>query len=248
MELKGKVALITGGGTGLGREIALQLAQEGMRIGVNYSRSREEAEQTVNDLKAQGVEAQAFQANVAKRDEVSQMIAGVEEAFGRLDLLIHNAGTTRFIPMNDLDAVTEEAWDELMAVNTKAAFFAAQAAAPLMRRNGGGHFITTSSIAGIRPQGSSLPYCVSKAALIHLTKCLAVALAPDIQVNSVAPGLLVTRWGARFGDEAIRQLADAALLKKVTDLADTAAVYVMLAKNGSMTGQVITVDAGLKVT
>ena len=245
MELKGKVALITGGGTGLGREIALQLAQEGMAIAVNYSRSQQEAEETMAELQKFGVTAQTVQADVSKRDQVREMIATVDRQFGRLDLLINNAGTTRFIPMNDLDAVTEDDWDDLMAVNVKGAFMAAQAVAPIMRRNGGGQIINTSSIAGLRPSGSSLPYCVSKAALIHLTHCLATALAPDIMVNSVAPGLLVTRWGEKFGQAVIDQMAEAALLKKVTDLGDTAAAYVMLAKNGSITGQIITVDAGL---
>jgi NAD(P)-dependent dehydrogenase (short-subunit alcohol dehydrogenase family) len=114
-----------------------------------------------------------------------------------------------------------------------------------MRQNGGGQIITTSSIAGLSAAGSSLPYSVSKAALIHLTKCLAVALAPDIRVNTVAPGLLMTRWVAGFPEERLAAMSEAALLKKATDVADTAAAFVMLAKNESITGQVIVVDAGL---
>ncbi len=245
MDLKGKVALITGGGTGLGREIALQLAAEGMTLAINYSRSESEANETVTELQKLGVQAQAFKADVGQTSQIREMIAAVDQAFGRIDLLINNAGTTRFIPMSDLDAVTEEDWDNIMAVNVRSAFFAAQAVAPVMRRNGGGHIINTTSVAGQRAVGSSLPYAVSKAALIHLTRCLATGLAPDIQVNSVAPGLLVTRWGARHGDEVIQRMSQAALMKKVTDLDDTAAVYVMLAKNNSMTNQIITVDAGL---
>jgi NAD(P)-dependent dehydrogenase (short-subunit alcohol dehydrogenase family) len=169
----------------------------------------------------------------------------MERAFGRLDLLIHNAATTRFIPFPDLDAVDEESWDELFAINTKAAFFLARAAAPLLRRDGGGQIITTSSVAGVSASGSSLPYSVSKAALIHLTKCLAVALAPEIRVNTVAPGLLLTRWAAGFGEERLAAISAKALLKKATDLEDVAATFVMLAKNTSITGQTIIVDAGL---
>lgn len=247
MDLGNKVALITGGGTGLGREIAVQLAREGMHVAVTYSRSRAEAEETVTQLGELGVRAAAFQADAARLDQIEQMVAQVDDAFGRIDLLINNAGTTHFIPMNDLEAVTEEIWDEIMGVNTKSAFFTARAVAPIMRRNGGGQIINTTSVAGSRPNGSSLPYCVSKAALIHLTRCLAVALAPDIQVNSVAPGLLLTRWGAKFSEQQIQQVTGSALLKKVTSVEDTAAVYVTLAKNGSITSQNIIIDAGLAI-
>jgi 3-oxoacyl-[acyl-carrier protein] reductase len=248
MDLRGKVVLITGGGTGLGREIAFQLGNEGMRVAVSYSRSKEDAEETVLNLKSQGVEAKALRGDLRDPASPARLVAEVDRAFGGLDLLVHNAGTTRFIPFPDLEAVTEEAWDELSTVNTRSAFFLARAAAPLMRRNGGGQIITTSSVAGLGPAGSSIPYAVSKAALIHLTKCLAVALAPDIRVNSVAPGLLMTRWVAGFSEERLQAMSQSALLKKPTDVADTAAAFVMLAKNDSMTGQVVVVDAGISLS
>lgn len=245
MELSGKVGLITGGGTGLGRQVSLLLAREGMDLAISYSRSRAEAEQTVADIEALGKRAVAFQADLARTSEAESLVRYSAHTLGRLDLLIHNAATTRFVPFPDLEAIDEAAWDELFAVNTRAAFFLARAAAPIMRQNGGGQIITTSSIAGLGAGGSSLPYAVSKAALIHLTKCLASALAPDIWVNSVAPGLLLTRWVAGFSEERLEVMSNKALLKKATDLDDTAAAYVMLAKNTSMTGQVIVVDAGL---
>jgi 3-oxoacyl-[acyl-carrier protein] reductase len=245
LELTGQVALITGGGTGLGREMALLLAREGMQIAVSYSRSQTEAEQTVADIQALGGRAQAFRADLARTAEAEALVREVAGAFGRLDLLIHNAATTRFIPFPDLEAVDEAIWDELFAVNTRAAFFLARAAAPLLRQSGNGQILTTSSVAGIRAGGSSLPYAVSKAALIHLTKCLALALAPDIRVNCVAPGLLLTRWVAGFPEERLQAMQEKALLKKAPDLDDVAAAFVMLAKNTSMTGQVIVVDAGL---
>lgn len=244
MTLAGKVALITGGGTGLGRAIALQLAQEGMGLAIAYSRSQADAEALVAELRAAGREAAAFQADLEQTAEAERLVGGVASAYGRLDLLIHNAGTTRFIPFSDLDAVDETIWDELFAVNTRAAFFLARAAAPLLRQNGGGQIITTSSVAGIKPVGSSLPYSVSKAALIHLTKGLAVALAPDIRVNTVAPGLLITRWVAGFSEEQLKRMSESVPLKKPPEVADVAATFVMLAKNTSMTGQVIVVDAG----
>ena len=245
MSLNGKCALITGGATGLGREVALLLAAEGMNIGVAYSRSSDDAARTVADLEALGVRAVALQADLAHTADAKKLVEAFGAEFDRLDLLIHNAGTTRFIPFPDLDAVKEDAWDEIFAVNTRSAFFLAQAAVPLMRRNGGGQIITTSSIAGIGPRGSSLPYSVSKAALIHLTKCLALALAPDIQVNTVAPGLLMTRWVAGFPADRMEAMNQMSLLKKPTDVVDAAAAFVMLAKNGSITGQTIVVDAGL---
>jgi len=245
MSLKGKVALITGGGTGLGSEICAQLAAEGMNLAVSFSRSREDAEETARLAREAGVEAIALQADMRSVGETTRLVEEADRAFGRIDLVIHNAATTRFVPFPDLAAISEDDWDELMAVNTRAAFFLAQAATPVMRRTGGGQIITTSSVAGLSPAGSSLPYAVSKAALIHLTKCLAVALAPDIRVNSVAPGLLMTRWVAGFSEERLEAMGRAALLQKPTDIPDVAAVFVMLAKNSSITGQVIVVDAGI---
>jgi 3-oxoacyl-[acyl-carrier protein] reductase len=245
MDLTGKTALITGGGTGLGREIALRLADRGMHLGIGYSRSQDDAESTADDAKSKGIRAIALQADLSSTTESALLIDKFAAEFGRLDLLIHNAGTTRFVPFSNLDAIDEAAWDDIFAVNTRSAFFLAKAAAPLMRRNGGGQIITTSSIAGLGPGGSSLPYSVSKAALIHLSKCLATALAPDIRVNTVAPGLLLTRWVEGFAPARLELMAEKALLKKATDVGDTAAAFVMLAENESITGQTIVVDAGL---
>lgn len=245
MELAGKVALITGGGTGLGREIALRLAREGMQVAISYSRSQAEAEQTVADIQELGGQAATFPAELSRTADAESLVQAVAEKWGRLDLLIHNAATTRFVPFPDLEAIDEASWDEIFAVNTRAAFFLARAAAPLLRTSGNGQIITTSSIAGIRAGGSSLPYAVSKAALIHLTKCLAVALAPEVRVNSVAPGLLLTRWAAGFGDATLDALSQKALLQKSTDVGDTADVFVMLARNSSITGEVIVADAGM---
>lgn len=247
MELKGKVALITGGGTGLGREISRQLAREGMNIAVNYAHSKQDAEDTVAELKELGVQAQAVQANLGDAqavESINRMVNSVAEHFGRLDLLINNAGVTKFVPFPNLDELNEEDWDKILKVNTKTPFFAARAVTPIMRQNGGGQIINTASVAGLRPNGSSLAYCVSKAGMIHLTKCLAIALAPDIRVNAIAPGILLTRWGNRFGEEALEQMRQQTPLKRITPLEDCAAAYVMLARNESITGDVITVDAG----
>lgn len=244
MELAGKVALITGGGTGLGREVSLRLAEEGMKIVVSYSRSKEEAEQTANDILKLGMEAIALQADLRRSGECTRLVEETLQACGQIDLLIHNAATTRFVAFTDLDSIDEEVWNELLNLNTKAAFFLAKAAAPSLKKTKG-QIITTSSVAGIAPLGSSLPYSVSKAALIHLTKCLAVALAPEVRVNSVAPGLLLTRWVAGFSESQLEKSSQSALLQKETKVSDAASAFVMLAKNQSCTGQVIVIDSGL---
>lgn len=250
MDIRGKVALITGGGTGLGRAVALQFAGEGVHVAVHYSRSLADALETVEALEDLGVQAMAVQADLNAETMVADCKRVVEEVaqkFGRLDILVNNAGTTRGVPFTDIDGLGEADWDKVLNVNTKAPFFLTQAAAPVMRRNGGGQVINTASVAGLSTTGSSIAYAVSKAGLIHLTKCLAVALAPGIRVNTVAPGLLLTRWSAIFSEAVIQTVTQRALLKKETDVENTAAVFVMLAKNDSMTGQVVTVDAGMTV-
>lgn len=244
MDLKGKTALVTGGGTGLGRSIALQLASEGVNLAINYSRSREDAEKTVRDLEAMGVKAAVIQADVSIPAEADRMIAETEKIFGRLDILVNNAGTTRFVPFKDLEGLGEDDWMRLYRTNSMSCFFTSRAAAKVMRKTGGGHIVNTVSIAGIRPAGSSIAYAVSKAAQIHLTKCLAVALSPEIKVNGVAPGLLLTRWASGFSPEQVENMRNANLLKITVDVEECASMYIAIVKNDSMTGQIITVDAG----
>jgi len=249
MDIQGKVALITGGGTGLGRVIARHLAQAGMHVAVGYSRSERDAFETVTMLQNLGVKAQAVQADLNAPSVVTEskrMVEDVAEHFGRLDLLINNAGITRAVPFSQIDALTEVDWDTVLNVHTKAPFFTTQAAVPLMRQNGGGHVINTASVSGIRASGgSSIAYSVSKAGTIHLTKCLATALGPDIRVNAVAPGFLETRWNDTFSAAYIQAATQQATLKQATRLEDAAAAYVMLARNESITGQIIIVDSGL---
>lgn len=244
MDLREKVALVTGGGTGLGRAISLAFAREGMDIAVNYSRSETEAAETAAELRALGVRAITVRADVSKADEVKAMVDRVIQEFGRIDVLMNNAGTTVFVPFSDLEGVSETDWDRIMAVNVKGAWLCAKAVAPFMKRQGAGRIIQTTSISGLRPGGSSLPYSVSKAAGTMLTRGLALALAPEITVNAVAPGLIDTRWGRAWGDRDIQKAVEEAPLKRLPSLEDCAAAVVLLAKNDSMTGQTIVVDAG----
>ena len=243
-DLKGKAALVTGGGTGLGRAISLALAAEGMDVAINYSRSQAEAEATVADMQGSGVRALAIRADVAADHQVRDMVATVEREFGRLDVLVNNAGATVFVPFEDLEGMTESDWDHIMNVNTKGPWLCARAAAPVMRRNGGGHVINITSVSGIRAGGSSLAYTVSKGATEMLTKALALALAPDIAVNSIAPGLMDTRWGRVWGDEHFERQAQANLLGRIPSLEDIAAGAVFLVKNQSVTGRTLIIDGG----
>jgi 3-oxoacyl-[acyl-carrier protein] reductase len=249
LKLKGKVALVTGGGTGLGAVIVKQLAAEGMNVAVHYGHSEAEAGAVVEAARASGVTARAFRAELDGPGLVASthaLVAGVADAFGRLDLVVNNAAVTRAVPFPNLADVTFADWDQVLNVNAKAPFFVAQAAAPVLRQSGGGQIINTASISGIRARGgSSIAYSVSKAATIHLTKCLATALAPDIRVNAVAPGLMKTRWLAHFDDEKLAQASAQTPLRRTADLEDTASVYVMLARNESMTGEVVVVDGGI---
>ena len=244
MELRDRVALVTGAGTGLGRAIALALADQGTHIAVAYSRSRTEAEATVGDLHARGVRAEALQADLVQAEAPRALVEQTLAAFGRLDVLVNNAGATVYAPFADMDALDVADWDRIMAVNLRAPWLLAQAAAPALRE-AGGCIVNTASIAGLRPAGSSLVYCVSKAGLLHLTRCLAAALAPAVRVNALAPGFLRTRWGAAYGEEALQEIEATTLLRRHPTVEEVAEAAVLLARNDSLSGQTLVIDGGL---
>ncbi|WP_336774980.1 SDR family NAD(P)-dependent oxidoreductase [Paenibacillus sp. MMO-58] len=243
MELKHKTALVTGGGTGIGRATSLALASKGASVAVNYSRSAQEAEETVQLIQSMGGKAMAFRADVSKDQEVRDMAESIVQHFGTLDLLVNNASITRHIPFSDLDAATGEVWDELFDVNVKGMFYCARAAAPHMKKQGQGAIVNVGSIAGTTGLGSSLPYAVSKAAVHGLTKSLARALAPHIRVNCVVPGAVATRWWAGR-EEQMLQLAPNLLLQQISTPEDIARLICASLEQEAMTGQIITVDGG----
>src|SRR5207244_3428277 len=150
---------------------------------------------------------------------VRKLIPEILGQFGRLDILINDAGTTKFVPFPDLEGVSDEDWDRIMSVNVKGPWMMARAAAQALAESDGS-IVNVASVAGIRPGGSSLTYCVSKAALIHLTSCLAVALAPGVRVNCIAPGLFLTRWTAGFPEERIQGMIDRTPLKQTVSIED----------------------------
>ncbi|QSF46939.1 SDR family NAD(P)-dependent oxidoreductase [Paenibacillus tianjinensis] len=243
MELAGKAALVTGGGTGIGKAVSLELARRGAAVAVNYSRSAAEAEETVRVIREQGGQAIAVQADVSKDSEVRGMVGQIITAFGTLDLLVNNASITRHIPLADLEAAGDEVWDELFDVNVKGMFYCARAAAPYLKQSKQGAIVNLGSIAGNTGNGSSLPYAVSKAAVHGLTKSLARALSPDVRVNCVAPGAVATRWWAGR-EEQMHSLAPNLLLQRIAEPEDIARFICAALTQEAMTGQIITVDSG----
>ncbi len=246
MELSNKAALVTGGGVGTGRAVALELARSGCAVAVNYSRSRAEAESTAEEARALGVRAIAVGADIASDAAVRAMVERTAGELGRLDFLVNNAGTTEKIPHADLEAVTDDAWNRIFDTNLKGAFYAIRAAAPWLRREGGA-VVNVSSIGGVYGIGSSVPYCASKAALNSLTVTLARALAPEIRVNAVAPGFIDTRWWKESpAYEAVKAAAtQLAPLKRVAQPEDVARDVVHLLRAPFVTGQVLVCDGGI---
>ncbi|MGD0956872.1 MAG: SDR family oxidoreductase [Candidatus Acidiferrales bacterium] len=234
--LEGQVALVTGGAKRIGRSIGLRLAADGATIAVNYATSRKEAESLVREVRAGGTNAIAIQADVSNRAEVEGMTAAVERELGRLDILVNNAGMFFQAKFENL---TDEQWNRIMDANLKSQFLCSQLAAPIMKRQGRGRIINISSLGGLLPWPSYTHYCVSKAGSIMLTRCLARALAPEILVNSVAPGT-VQFPGEPPDEEYIRRVP----LHRTGTGGDIAGAVAYLAAADFVTGQVIVVDGG----
>jgi 3-oxoacyl-[acyl-carrier protein] reductase/pteridine reductase len=234
--LEGQVALVTGAAKRIGRSIALRLASEGADIVVNYATSRAEAEELVREIQGGGRPAISLQADVSRRAEVQKLFVAAEKEFGRLDILVNNAGMFFAAKFEEL---TEEQWDRIMSTNLKSQFLCAQAAAPIMKRQGRGRIINLSSLGGILAWPKFTHYCVSKAGVIMLTRCLARALAPEILVNSVAPGTI--QFPGELPDEDyIRRVP----LHRVGGGDDIADAVAYLTTADFVTGQVLVVDGG----
>ncbi|MDE0811555.1 MAG: SDR family NAD(P)-dependent oxidoreductase [Alphaproteobacteria bacterium] len=246
MNLKGTVALVTGGNGGLGQRLCHALAREGAHIAVVYAQSQDRAETVARELAVEhGVEAEAFACDITDQAAVERLVADVSARFGRLDILVNDAAYNKAIPFAELDNLTIEEWDKILAVNLTGPMRLIKAVAPVMKDQGQGRIVNISSVAGLSPTGSSIAYAVSKAGLVHLTKCMAVAMAPETLVNCVAPGLLEgTRATANLRNEQIERAADAALLKKAADKEDCAEMVVTMCRTDTMTGQTVVIDAG----
>jgi 3-oxoacyl-[acyl-carrier protein] reductase len=247
-QLTEKVALVTGAAVGIGRAIAVAFGREGAKVVVNYSKSRKEAEETAHLVEQAGGQALVVWADVSQDRQVRAMMAQTVDRFGGVDILVNNAAITAFVDFSDLDGLTDDVWDRLYNVNVKGTFFCCRAAATPMRKQGHGRIINIASVAGLSTQGSSIAYGTSKAAVIHLSKCLARTLAPEIQVNVIAPGFIgETRWnvGRPNLSGTIQKAIQAAPLKRAGRPEDIADAALYLATRGDfMTGDVMVVDGG----
>ena len=238
--LRGRVALVTGGAIRVGRAIGLALAREGCSVGVNYHQSRNAAAATVREIRSLGGEAAPIRADLAKASEVKKLVSQTISRFGRLDLLVNNAGIFFRTPLAE---TTPAQWDRLLDVNLRGSFLCSQAAARVMER-AGGRIINIGDVAGVRAWPGYIPYCVSKAGLLMLTKALALALAPRIQVNCVAPGAVLLPDD--FPPRLKRRLKRNIPMGREGDPDDVAAAVLFFATAPSyITGQVLFVDGGV---
>lgn len=241
-----KVVLITGGATGVGRACALQFAQRGLDVVINYSKSQREADETLEQLKAFPVSSLAVQCDVSDDAAVRSMMTTVDARFGRLDVLVNNAAMTHFVEHSNLEAMTESMWDRILDVNLKGPFFCTRAAAKLLTADEGGAVVNVSSVAGTTGLGSSIAYCASKAGLSTMTKSLARVLAPKVRVNAVCPGPIDSRW-IREGNPNwnIEKMVAHYPIPKASQPSDIADAILFFALGTSMTtGQLLHVDGG----
>jgi 3-oxoacyl-[acyl-carrier protein] reductase len=255
MELNGRVALVTGGAGGIGGTAVRRLAKAGISgIAINYRKSSKEAEDLAGEIERDGVKAIAIQADVQNDAQVRGLIGKIEDHFGRLDVLINNAGVTHWVKLSDLEGLTDPIWDEILDVNVKGAFRCARAAAKLLKENHG-MIVNVSSISGVLAPStiSSLAYGTAKAALIYMTKGLAVAMAPNVRVNCVAPAFTDTPWMSQhFGADYQEVIAKASAgypLQRIASPEDIAGAILGLITGGDfVTGQTLIVDGGLSLS
>ena len=239
--LSGRVALVTGAAKRIGRSIALELASRGARVVANYRRSAADAEEVVREIERGGGEAISVCADVSQRRDVEKMISEIKTKFGALDVLVNNAGMFQHVPFAK---ISDDQWNGILATNLTSQFLCAQIAAPLLRKSGRGRIVNLASLGGILAWPGYVHYCVSKAGVIQLTRCLARALAPEITVNAVAPGTI------SFEDDAPEVAADfirRAPLKKTGKGSDIAEAVAYLAESNFITGQVLVVDGGRSI-
>jgi 3-oxoacyl-[acyl-carrier protein] reductase len=247
------VALVTGAATGIGRSAAVALAKNGYDVAINYSRSEDAARTTARDAESAGAKTLLYRCDVSDDTTVRAMLAATEKEFGRLDVLINNAGTTVDVEPKNLEEMTVEAWNRVFAVNVLGLFLVTRAAAPLLKKSPNGCIVNTCSIAGLRPSAQPLPYAASKAAVANLTRTLANALGPQIRVNAVAPGWIEGEWMKRTLAENYQGLmarrAKYTPLKRCCtedDVADS--MLSLILHNRFVTGEILIVDGGFSST
>ncbi len=245
MNLQGAVAIVTGGTGGLGRRICRALAGEGASVAVCYTQRRAEAEAVAEEVGRQEGRAIAAAVDIARPESVQALVDRVMREYGRIDVLINDAAYNKWIPFAQLPELRLEDWTKILSVNLTGPFVCTRAVAPVMKAQGRGRIVNVSSIAGLSPMGSSIAYAVSKAGLIHLTRCMAVALAPGVLVNCVAPGYMEgTRMSENLAPEYQEKAKQGALLRRGADKDDVARLVVEFCRTDSVTGQTVVIDAG----
>jgi 3-oxoacyl-[acyl-carrier protein] reductase len=251
MDVKDWVVIVTGSATGIGAATARLLAKNGAKVVINYTRSEAEARGTVSACEAMGVETLLCRADVSNDEDCRRMAAAAIERWGRIDGLVNNAGTTKFVAQEDLEGLTAEDFQEIFAVNVIGVFQMTRAVAPQMKKQGAGAVVNISSIAGVMGIGSSIAYAASKGAVNTLTLSLARTLGPEIRVNGVCPGFVQGRWlRGGLGDEtyeaALGQVENTTPLRRAgtpEDMAEAAVWF--LAGNLNITGEFLICDAGM---
>ena len=243
-----KAALVTGGATGIGRAAVLALARAGYDVALNYGSSEAAARQTAAQAEKHSIKTLLLKCDVSDESSVRKMLREVEAQFGRLDVLVNNAGTTASWKPKDLESLSLDEWDRVFAVNVRGLFQVTRAAVPLLKKSRG-CVVNTASIVGLRPGPQPLPYAASKAAVVNLTKTLAWNLGPEIRVNAVAPGWMEGDWMKRMLKDKYEDLmgkrAKATPLKRVVTADDVAETMMSLIQaNRFVTGEIIVIDGG----
>jgi 3-oxoacyl-[acyl-carrier protein] reductase len=246
------VALITGASSGIGRASAVALAGAGFDVAINYSRSEPAAAETARQAREKGARTLLFNCDVSDDSSVRKMLTAVEHEFARLDALVNNAGTTTAVKPQDFEGLTAEEWDRVFAVNVRGVFQVTRASVPLLKK-ARGSIVNTASIVGLRPGPQPLPYAASKAAVVSLTKLLALNLGPEIRVNAVAPGWMEGDWMKRMltdrYDDLMTRRAKNTPLRRCVNAEDVAEVIVnLITSNRLVNGEVVVVDGGFAAT